>query len=1568
MKDFAHLHTHNNFGSMLDALQSVDDLFDLVKLKGQKALAVTDHGTLAAHFDAYKAYKRTGIKFIPGCEQYFVHSYDIIEPEAGKKGRKRTEKRKHIVLLSQNEKGYKNLLKINYIGFQHFVVSMGRVFPRISWEVLEEYNEGIIATSACGNGILAKFIFEDKYDEAVKYATKLANIFKDRFYLEIQPHDLKDDYFSQIKLNNNLIKMSKELELPLVVATDAHYLTKEDAKVHDVLMAINSKKPVDDPDRHRYGIDEFYVKDGDEVYDFLLKHHGIEVAEEAVLNTIKIVDRCDNPDYLESKENHLPIFDPSKEKDFEEFMKWRRKSNIPEDLSQDKAYMRFHIIKGFKKKFGHFNKEERTKRWNRIKKELKILEGNNFSSYMLITEDMINWAKNNNILVGIGRGCTTKETKVLTQNGFKNINEVNIGEKVYTHTGNIKEVLDVFKYDIDEDCVSISTQYSCGQLVFTKNHRLLVSKKMETKEGKLHRLYGSHKNYTHHIRGDNLKWIGAGEIEAGDFLFTPAIKRTIIKPKSIDLSQFANDKYTIRSRYISKEYYKNRSVSNINISKNTKLSLKTIAKYKRSSIRNEKIYSYLQTLGISYENWTKEKDIVKYKRFIPANKDFYYILGRWIGDGTYKSDKNYSYYISFSCNIKDSGIDRIHNFFDNLGFVCKKYIKGNCVEICIYDKILVNLFNSLFPEYKKTSDTKYLGFFRCLPNTLLRSLIEGLIDSDGYRRGKTSTIITSSNRLMFEIREALIYLNTPSSVIFRKGGEWKVDDKIYNRKDAYSIEFSLNLISNVRKRNIRKDGFFSKVLQVSNVKPNKVFDISVEDDFSYITQNYASHNSVGGSMIAYLLGIHGVDPLDYGLLFERFQNAHKKDLPDIDTDFTSSGRDKVQEYVREKYGRDHCAQVSNINTYTPKNVIPDLVKSMRNVMPGLIPEGTNYVKVAEAIKAAIPEQDKDGKKVKTLERAMELSPILKNFADRCPELMEYADKIVGMPKEYSTHAAGMVVSDIPIFDFAPLRIDKNNEIAVQYEKNRCEEEGLVKMDFLAISTLDIIDESFKNIRNLGIENAPSQMEDIPINDIDTYNMIQKGQTKCVFQLGKSGIMAILCKKIKPNNILDIAIINALGRPAAAAKDGIKGTRDEYIDRRIGKKDITYPHESLSGPLGETYGLAITEEQLMSIAGEVAGWDLNKADKLRKFTKIKGKDPDFALKLEAEFIEGMMQTHKVEYELAKEVWDKYVSGFGGYGFNKSHAVFYSINGYITAYLKCHYPAAFLAAYLKVKTAKGGISRDDEINGAKAECRRLGVTIIPPDINKSKSGYEVLDEKTIVMGLAAIKGMGDKALDEIIKKQPFSSFVDFLYRVDGRIINKSKIEALSKAGCFDSLDVNRKDIHDEGKKVRDKMNTFLRKKIKDGYDVDMVIDEFPFKLSGNEWSKQEKLRYEQEVLGELVSGNINDLFPNFFTKNNITYISRLKNLPNRHVILIEVIIKAFLREFKIKNGRSAGKLMGKYLIEDVMGSDVELTLWPEDYAKYKNHMKIGKPARISCEVSDYNGTKTLILKEVINIYEN
>jgi DNA polymerase III alpha subunit/DNA-binding Xre family transcriptional regulator len=1513
------------------------------------------------------------------CEMYFVHSYDLIENANGK-GKKKSERSKHLVLLAQNQEGYKNLLKINFSGYENYIMLFGRIFPRISWDILEKYSDGLICTSACLNGPISVLITDGKYDEAEELAQKFSYLFKDRFYIELQPHLLKNNNVDQDANNRQLITIAQKFGIPIVCATDTHYITRQSEKYHDVLMALNSKDPIDDPDRHRYGIDDFYVKTGEEVFNFLEKHYGKDIAAEAVGNTIKIADICEPPDYIISGGNHLPVFAPKDEVDYPEFLEWSKKNNVNK-LKEDAAFMRFKVFKGFIAKFKHLPKEEAAIRFERVKKEFTILEKNNFSSYLLVVADFIKWAKEHEILVGVGRGCLAGDASVLTENGYKNLKDINTKDFVYTHSGKLKKVNNVFKYEINEDLLEIKTDFSFKTIKLTKDHLIYGSKAVQTKrrEQSIKNNWKCYKEKKYNIV-NNPSWFTTEELKKDDFLFVSFPQKKDITYDDIDLSNFICNNYTYDDNFIYKNIPKVNNFSLRKMAESIGISRRTLQKIKRNKgatckkITLELISNYLELNNNNLSNWLNNKnvEIIKYNRFIKVDENFVYMIGRWLGDG-WINDKHNSYSLGIAFNKNDLfGLNKIKDYFESLGFYCGicSHEKKELNQLYIYDRILTNLFRNLFKYYKDSSNTKYIGNFKYLSNDLLKSLMLGLKHSDGHTEMARESIDTTSIQLTNDIRESLLYLKIPTSVQIRKGS--KSDN--YICKKSYKIRFTglETPVSSKIKSRIFSNGFFVQISNINTVYDNFVYDISVSDDHSYLTQNFAVHNSVGGSMVAYLLGIHGVDPLEYDLLFERFQNAEKKDLPDIDTDFTSAGRDLVQEYCRQKYGAAYCAHVSNINTYTPKNVIPGLVKSMRNVMPGLIPEGTNYVQISNAIKTVIPEKDGDGEKITTLEDAMAMSPKLRDFARRCPELMEYADVIVGLPKEFSTHAAGMVISDRPIIEFAPLRIDKNGSVAVQLEKNRCEDMGLVKMDFLAISTLDIIDETLKNIKRLGIAGAPCQMEDIPYNDIETYKMIQQGHTRCVFQLGKSGIMISLCKQIKPQNIIDIAVINALGRPACNPRELEDGTthdeRKEYIERRFGIKKVEYLHPSLEIALKQTYGLCIIEEQLMSVARDVAGWDLNKADGLRKLTKLKGKDPKLALKLEVDFIEGTMKKNDVGYEFAKKIWDEVVGKFSGYGFNKSHAVFYSINGYITAYLKKHYPAAFLAAYLKVKTVRGGVNKDDEIAIGKTECRRLGINIVPPDINRSSSGYEVLDQKTIVMGLSAIKGLGIKAVSEIVDTQPFETFTDFLSKTRGKVINKSKLEALSKAGCFDSLSVSRKDIFELGKKTRDRFNIWIKKMggAVDGYQTK---EEFDLKFTGQEWPAQQKLRHEQEVLGELVSGTFNELFPRFFTNILVTPLANLKVLPDRHEIITEIIVQAKIKEFKIKkeNSRYVGQTMMKYRVVDVNGVETELTVWPSEVKQFKDLIgNGGVPIRAKCQVSNYNGVNTLMLRELLKVY--
>ena len=286
-------------------------------------------------------------------------------------------------------------------------------------------------------------------------------------------------------------------------------------------------------------------------------------------------------------------------------------------------------------------------------------------------------------------------------------------------------------------------------------------------------------------------------------------------------------------------------------------------------------------------------------------------------------------------------------------------------------------------------------------------------------------------------------------------------------------------------------------------------------------------------------------------------------------------------------------------------------------------------------------------------------------------------------------------------------------------------------------------------------------------------------------------------------------------------------------------------------------------------------------------------------------------------------------------------------------------------MKVKSDSNSLKRDDDILVAKIECRRMGVNIVPPDVNRSGYEFDVLDNKTIVMGLRSVKGMGEKAVDEVIANQPFNSFTHFLYKTNARVVNKGKIEALAQAGCFDSLNITRKGAFEDGKSIKEKLNVYMKKKGIEGVEVEDSLNEFPINITHEEWEKPELLKHEQEVLGELVSGTITEMFPGFFTRTAIPF-AKFKVMPDRENVLVEFIVKDLLREFTMRTGKYVGQKMIKYNVEDMYGVQSELTVWPSEYDNAKKLMVPGIPVRAACQISDFNGTKTLMLRSIEKVF--
>jgi DNA polymerase-3 subunit alpha len=718
--------------------------------------------------------------------------------------------------------------------------------------------------------------------------------------------------------------------------------------------------------------------------------------------------------------------------------------------------------------------------------------------------------------------------------------------------------------------------------------------------------------------------------------------------------------------------------------------------------------------------------------------------------------------------------------------------------------------------------------------------------------------------------------------------------------------------------------------------------------------------SVGGSLIAFLMGIHQADPIKYDLIFARFHNKSKTSFPDIDTDFAPSGRPKVQQYIIDKYGEDKVAHVSNLNTMTPKVYARDIARAFEY--------GGNRSAAAEVganIADAIPSE------IKTVHSALERAPLFEEYAknERYSELKKFAD-LGGIERAWSTHAGGLVISKRPLAEFVPVRRDKEGNVAIEYEKNRAEDNGLVKMDTLGLETLDIIRNTYHIIEMTGKE-LPPIVPDYDEYDQITYDLISRGDTLCVFQLGTSAGTIDLCKRVAPKCIEDISIINSLARPSA------RDIRQKFIATKDGKKDVEILHPALNRAFRPTYGFGLYEECLMYLAQDVAGWTLHEADGLRKLTKEKGKNPKKAAKLKQDFIDGSMPI--VGMDMGTKIWDEVVDKFQGYGFNHSHSILYSFISYHTAYLKAHFPLEFMVANLMSEVDSNAKVSGDNINKIKNEIRRSGVKIQPPNINSSGKSYKIVDNNTLLTGLNSLKYMGKDAIPEILKHRPFSSFNDMLSKVDGRKLRVTAIYAMASSGCMDDFGLTRKQIYLYASDYKKKLQTWKKKNTEDPFV-------YPWPDDIGEWTLAEKYAMENYYLGEGLCCGINDAYPGFFDELAIDLStlpdifpepgsSNEKYFIHANIGVVEGVIKNIF-EFKVRKETSKifGQTMAKVELEDPLGHTVSMTIFPGGLELFRERLRIltrgkaefepGIAIHCAASINWYEGEASLIFENLKN----
>src|SRR5580658_6783261 len=691
--------------------------------------------------------------------------------------------------------------------------------------------------------------------------------------------------------------------------------------------------------------------------------------------------------------------------------------------------------------------------------------------------------------------------------------------------------------------------------------------------------------------------------------------------------------------------------------------------------------------------------------------------------------------------------------------------------------------------------------------------------------------------------------------------------------------------------------------------------------------------SAAGSLVAYVMQITDIDPLQNNLLFERFLNPERISMPDIDIDFCMNRRGEVIDYVTRKYGREQVAQIITFNTMAARAAIKDVGRALD------LPYG-EVDRVAKMVPATIGV---------TITKALQDSPQMQEAYDKEPQVRELVDtarKLEGLVRGAGLHAAGVVIAPTTMTELVPVCRSKNDEVVTAYDMKAVEKLGLLKMDFLGLTTLTVIDVALKLIERK--RGSALDMSLIPLDDTETYEKVfHRALTSGVFQFESGGMRDVL-RRYKPVSVEDLTALNALYRPGPIQG----GMIDDFIERKWGRRVVSYELPELEALLKETLGVIVYQEQVMQIANVLAGYSLGEADLLRR--AMGKKNPEEMAKQRNRFVEGAIKRKHPKDKVVR-IFDL-MEQFAGYGFNKSHSAAYALLAYHTAYLKTHYPVEFMAALLSSE-----ISKPENVVKYIKECREMEIPVEPPDVLFSDADFTP-HGKAIRFGLTAIKNVGRNAIDSILaarkelaeKKKSFASFWEFCEKVDLRLMNKRVLESLVKAGALDSLG-RRSQLIAAADKAIERAQKAQRDHAAGQHGLFGIFDDEPSSSSRADdlpdvpdWDENQRLQSEKEVLGFFVSGHPLD-----------KYADKLRNIPGVVDTATasemkpapftgrrgqpqepDVAVAGVIVGLKVAKSKRSGELYAQASLEDTVGK-IDLICFPKDYAKLCESLKIEVP---------------------------
>ncbi len=775
-------------------------------------------------------------------------------------------------------------------------------------------------------------------------------------------------------------------------------------------------------------------------------------------------------------------------------------------------------------------------------------------------------------------------------------------------------------------------------------------------------------------------------------------------------------------------------------------------------------------------------------------------------------------------------------------------------------------------------------------------------------------------------------------------GKWVFPNLVLKNENSYDEELERLAMEGLEKRGMERTPEIEQRLRYElDVIKNKGYSpyfLVVADLLEYATANNIFTNirgSVSGSLVTYLSGITKINPLEYNIPFERFLNPDRPSPPDIDMDFADNRRDEMLEYAKKKYGEDRVAQIGTFGTMMARGAVRDVARAL----------GYPYA-IGDRISKLIP-MGSQGMPM-TIDHAMELVPELKEAYEKekdAKEIIDLAKKLEGCVRHISVHAAGVVISPRPIYEFTPIQLDpKGGKIITQYDMYSVEEAGLLKFDFLGIRNLSILEDAVKIVKKM--HKVDIDMENIPLNDRKTFVMLARGDTEGVFQLNGSGMTRYL-KELKPTTIHDINAMVALFRP------GPMQFIPEYIKRKHNPRLIRYLDPALEKILSQTYGILVYQDDLLMMAHELAGYTWGEVDKFRK--AVGKKIPEEMEAQKAKFIDGCIKHSNWSQKKATEIW-KWIEPFAAYGFNKAHSVSYGRVAYQTAYMKANYPIEYMTAILTAES--GDVEKIAEII---KECSRMKIPVLPPNVNESFGGFTVIRENNkeeIRFGLYTIKNLGTDISDAIIEERKkngkFTSITNFLDRIKHKNLNKKSLEALIKSGSMDEFE--------ERGKLLFNMEDLLayNREINKGNQnqgslFGASVLPFEIKLKESEQVKaEERLAWEKELLGLYISGHPLDKWRDKIEKREINIKKIKESFGNEREVTFAGIIESVRPVITKKNDKMAFLRIADF------SDSIEVVAFPKIFRGSGDLIEPDKCVALSGKVSLRNGEKSIIMEKV------